>query len=132
MCLYIGVLSFENYIRNDQYLLSRRGQWSTRYAGLAPFEHHFDLHVGEDFIYNRARGSKIQIFADFMNIGNLINREWGLYYGGSYNLRVLKVTGVTKDAAGNATPTYQYSPYTINISDFASRWRCQLGARITF
>ncbi len=123
---------FENYIRNDQYLLSHRGQWSTRYAGLAPFEHHFDLHVGEDFIYNRARGSKIQIFADFMNIGNLINREWGLYYGGSYNLRVLKVTGVTKDAAGNATPTYQYSPYTINISDFASRWRCQLGARITF
>ncbi len=123
---------FENYIRNDQYLLSHRGQWSERYAGLAPFEHHFDLHVGEDFIYNKARGGKIQVFADFMNIGNLINRNWGLNYNASSSLYVLKVTGVGKDADGNAIPTYQYDPRTISISDFYSRWRCQLGARITF
>ena len=123
---------FENYIRNDLYLLSHRGQWSERYAGIAPFEHHFDLHVGEDIIYNKAKGTKIQLFADFMNIGNMINREWGLDYGSSSSLYVLKVTGVGKDADGNATPTYQYDPRTINPGDFYSRWRCQLGARITF
>ncbi len=123
---------FENYIRNDQYLLSHRGQWSERYAGMAPFENHFDLHIGEDFIYNKARGSKIQVYADIMNIGNMFNRNWGLYYGSAYNLRVLKVTAVTVDADGNATPTYQYSPYTLSMSDFYSRWRCQIGARITF
>ena len=78
------------------------------------------------------RGGKIQLFADFMNIGNLFNRNWGLYYNSSYTVQVLKVTGVSTDAAGNATPTYQYDPRTINLSDFYSRWRCQLGARITF
>ncbi|MBO4557689.1 MAG: TonB-dependent receptor [Bacteroidales bacterium] len=123
---------FENYIRNDMYLRSHRGQWSERYAGLAPFEHHFDLHVGQDFIYNRARGSKLQVFADIMNIGNMINRNWGVEYGGAYTLQALKVTGVSKDANGNATPTYQYEPRTLSYSDFYSRWRCQLGARITF
>jgi len=122
----------ENYIRNDKYLLSHRGQWSERYAGLAPFEHHFDLHVGEDVYYNRKRGGKIQIFADFLNIANMINREWGLNWGNSSTIQVLKVTGVSKDADGNATPSYQYEPRTINMSDYASRWRCQLGARLTF
>ena len=123
---------FENYIRNDSYLLSHRGQWSERYAGLAPFEHHFDLHVGQDFIYNKAKGTKLQLFADFMNIGNMINRNWGANYNNSSTVQVLKVTGVAKDAAGDATPTYQYDPRTISLSDFYSRWRCQLGARITF
>ena len=123
---------FENYIRDDMYLRSHRGMWSERNAGMAPFEHHFDLHVGQDFIYNRARGGKIQLFADFMNIGNLINRNWGIYYNGSYTVQVLKVTGVSTDENGDATPTYQYAPKTINLSDFYSRWRCQLGARITF
>ncbi|MBQ9583217.1 MAG: TonB-dependent receptor [Bacteroidales bacterium] len=123
---------FENYIRNDQYLLSHRGQYSARYAGMAPFEHHFDLHFGQDFIFDRTRGTKLQLFADVMNIGNMINREWGANYGSTNNLRILKVTSVSKDAEGNATPTYQYSPYTISLSDFYSRWRCQVGARITF
>ena len=123
---------FENYIRNDLYLRSHRGQWSERYAGIAPFEHHFDLHVGQDFIFDRNRGTKLQLFADVMNLGNLINREWGANWGSAYNLRVLKVTGVTNDAAGNAVPTYQYAPYTLSLSDFYSRWRCQVGARITF
>jgi hypothetical protein len=123
---------FENYIRNDSYLLSRRGQFSERYAGIAPFEHHFDLHFGQDFIFDRSRGIKLQLFADVMNIGNIINREWGLFYGSANNLRILKVTGVNKDAAGNAVPVYHYDPYTLSISDFSSRWRCQVGARFTF
>ena len=124
---------FENYIRHDLYLRSHRGQWSERYAGLAPFEHHFDLHVGEDVIYNKAKGTKIQLFADFMNIGNMLNRNWGLNYSATSSLYVLKVTGVTKDKdTGDATPTYQYDPRVINMGDFYSRWRCQLGARITF
>jgi len=71
-------VKFENYIREDYYLSSNRGKWSERYAGMAPFEHHFDLHVGEDFYYDKAHGRKLQLFVDFKNIGNLFNRGWGL------------------------------------------------------
>ena len=123
---------FEQFIRADKYLSSHRGQWSERYAGTSPFEHHFDLHIAQDFYYDKKHGRKLQFIVDFLNISNLFNREWGLYYSGAYNLQILNVTGVTSDASGNITPTYKFSPDELYLSDFYSRWRCQLGFRLTF
>lgn len=125
-------LKFENFIRSDKYLNSHRGQWSERYAGIAPFEHHFDLHIAQDFFYDKEHGRKLQFTVDFLNIGNLFNRTWGLYYSSAYNRQILNVTDIAKDAAGNATPTYKFSPKDIYVADFYSRWRCQLGFRFTF
>ncbi|MGN0195923.1 MAG: TonB-dependent receptor, partial [Candidatus Cryptobacteroides sp.] len=123
---------FENFIRSDRYLNENRGQWTTRYAGMAPFEHHFDLHIGEDIIYDREHNRKLQIFVDFKNIGNLFNRGWGLYYASAYNRTILQVTSVDADEKGNMVPTYAWNNYTVTPSDFYSRWRCQLGLRLTF
>lgn len=125
-------LKYEQYIRADKYLNSHRGQWSERYAGLGKFEHHFDLHIAQDFYYDSASGRKLQFIADFINISNLFNREWGLYYSSAYNLQILNVTDITKDTMGNMTPTYKFSPKSISYADFYSRWRCQLGFRFTF
>lgn len=125
-------VKFEQYIRADKYLSTHRGQWSERYAGIAPFEHHFDLHIAQDFYYDKKHGRKLQFTADFMNIGNLINREWGINWNTTYNIQVLKTTALTPDGKGNYTPTYKFEPTTLSISDFYSRWRCQLGFRLTF
>ena len=125
-------VKFEQYIRADRYLSSHRGQWSERYAGIAPFEHHFDLHITQDFYYDKKHGRKLQFIADFMNIGNMINREWGVNWDTTYNIQVLKTTALTPDGNGNYTPTYKFEPTTLSISDFYSRWRCQLGFRLTF
>ena len=125
-------LKFEQYIRGDKYLRTHRGQWSERYAGIAPFEHHFDLHVAQDFYYDKKNGRKLQFIVDFMNIGNLFNREWGVNYNTTYNIAVLTATALTPDGKGNYTPTYKFDPTTLSISDFYSRWRCQLGLRLTF
>ena len=100
--------------------------------GIAPFEHHFDLHIAQDFYYDKKSGRKIQAVVDFMNISNLFNREWGLYYSAAYNLQILNVTAMTQDAAGNYTPTYKFQGNTVNVNDFNSRWRCQVGLRLTF
>lgn len=124
--------AFERYIRADKYLSSRRGRWTERYAGIAPFEHHFDLQFTQDFIYDRSKGRKLQFTCDVINFGNLLNREWGTYNSGTYTVRVLDVKAVEEDAAGNATPTYHFNPQSISISDFYSRWRLQLGFRLTF
>ena len=67
-----------------------------------------------------------------MNIGNMINREWGVNWDTTYNIQVLKTTALTPDGNGNYTPTYKFEPTTLSISDFYSRWRCQLGFRLTF
>ena len=123
---------FENYIRNDKYLNSHRGQWSERYAGHAPFENHFDVHFTQEFVYDKAHGRKFQVNVDLINATNLLNREWGTYYSSSYNLRILNVTSVSKDSDGNYTPTYHFNPYTLSQSDFYSRWRIQVGFRVTF
>jgi hypothetical protein len=123
---------FEQFIREDAYLRNHRGNWAQRNAGIGKFENHFDLHIAQDFYYDKQNGRKLQFIVDFMNISNLFNRNWGLYYGSAYNLQILEVTGLTKDEAGNMTPTYAYSPQYLKLSEFYSRWRCQLGFRLTF
>ena len=70
---------------------------------------------------------------DFLNISNLFNREWGIYYAPEYNLQMLTVNRVTDDGDGNYTPTYSFgTPGELTLDDFYSRWRCQLGLRLTF
>lgn len=124
--------SFEQFIRSDSYLSSHRGQYSERNAGMAPFEHHFDLHFSQNFFYDKKHGRKVELMLDFKNISNLFNRAWGLYYGSAYNRSALKVTDVTAEGAG-MVPTYKwYGQTAVTLSDFYSRWRCQLGLRLTF
>ncbi|MBQ9548687.1 MAG: TonB-dependent receptor [Bacteroidales bacterium] len=128
-----SAFKFERFIRSDKYLSSHRGAWSKRLAGMAPFEHHFDLQVSEDIYYDVERKRKLQIFANFLNVSNLLNPEWGMYYDNSYNRNILQVDALSTDAAGNVTPTYSYyDDNGLHYSDFYSRWRCQLGVRISF
>ena len=124
---------FENFIRNDEYLSSHRGEFTRRYAGLAPFENHFDFQFTQDFIYDKRHGRKIQLIANLINASNLLNRAWGVYYNSSYNRTILQLDALSKDASGNMTPTYSfYDDNRLSLSDFNSRWRCQLGVRVTF
>ncbi len=125
-------LNYENFIRSDKYLNNNRGQFAKRFGGISPFEHHFDLHIAQDFYYDKKHGRKVQVVVDFLNLANMFNRGWGLYYTSSWTRQVLEVTNVTKDASGNITPTYKFNPYDVTFDDFYSRWRCQIGLRLTF
>ena len=124
--------AFERFIRADRYLSTHRGTWSGRLAGLAPFEHHFDFQFAQDFLYDRKNNRRVQFTCDIINVANLLNREWGLYYSSSTSLQVLTVSKLAKDADGGVTPTYHFDPQQIYLSDFYSRWRLQLGVRFTF
>lgn len=125
-------LNYENFIRADKYLNNNRGQFAKRFGAIYPFEHHFDLHIAQDFYYDKKYGRKVQVVVDFLNLANMFNRAWGLYYTNSWTRQVLEITDVKKDAAGNYTPTYKFNPYDVTFSDFSSRWRCQIGLRLTF
>jgi len=127
--------AFEQYISNDKYLSSRRGQFTERFGGISPFENRFDLHLAQDFYYDRKSGRKIQLMVDFLNIGNLLNPEWGLVDDFSSSLhqykQVLNVAGVADDGKYKV-PTYQFVDAKLGIEDLPSRWRCQIGLRVTF
>ena len=125
-------IAYEEYIRADKYLSAHRGEWSVRYGGIAPFEHHFDLHIAHDYFYDKKNGRKVQLTLDVLNLANLINPNWGVNYSATYNLSILDVTALTKDAKGNMTPSYSFNPKQIYVNDFYSRWRAQIGLRVTF
>lgn len=128
-----GAEKLEAFIQADRYLSANRGRFSERFGGITKFENHFDLHVAQDFYYDKKNGRKIQFVVDFLNIGNLFNRNWGLYADTDTPSRqVLVIDSVTKDDKGNVTPSYSFVPYEVPVHDFMSRWRCQIGLRLTF
>ncbi len=124
--------SFQSWVESDDYASTHRGQFSERNAILSPFEHHFNLHFAQNFIYNKAKGSRIELSCDIMNIGNLLNREWGMYSASTYGAYPLKIESV-EGANGVYTPTYSWNgSQVIGFDEYSSRWYMQLGLRVTF
>ncbi|MDP2724124.1 MAG: carboxypeptidase regulatory-like domain-containing protein [Bacteroidales bacterium] len=124
--------SYGNWIEGDKYAKDNRGQYAERYSNSAPWESHFDLHLAEDFYYAKEKGGKISLTFDILNVGNLINKDWGASYSSYYNVQILKVTALTTDADGNKIPTYSFQGSEVTKSDIFSRWHAQIGLRVTF
>ncbi len=124
--------SFKEWLASDEYASSHQGQFADRYAGLSRFEHHFNLHLAQNFIYNKEKGSRIEVSCDIINIGNLLNREWGMKQSTGYGTDPLKVKTLT-EVDGGYVPTYTWNdPTEFYDTDFSSRWYMQVGARVTF
>ena len=123
--------SFGSWIEGDSYAKNHRGQYAERYSNSAPWENHFDLHLAEDFFYLKGV-NKISLSFDVMNIGNMIDKNWGGVYSSSYTVSPLKVTKLTANSNGDQVPTYSYQTSSITKSDLLSRWHLQVGLKVTF
>lgn len=124
--------NFEEFIQSDKRMRENRGKYSERNQFRMPFESQFDLSVSQDFCYNVKRGSKITLMWTVMNFANLLNKDWGKYYSNTYSYSPLTVSSVEVDDSGFVTPTYSYYSTGKYLDDYYSRWRMQLGVRITF
>ena len=125
--------AFESYIQQDEYLNGRRGQYVERYGALAPWRGRWDLKVLQDFNFNVANGKEntIQISLDVLNVGNLINSDWGVVQ----QPRNVQPLGVSVDA-NTQVPTYTFDEKLTNTfafdSSLMSRWQAQIGLRYIF
>ena len=132
--------AFDAYISQDEYLSSRRGKYAERNGSFLPYLHRFDLSVVQD-IYVKVKGKKntIQIRADILNFGNLLNNEWGvsqrataptiLNYSTTTNGEPVYKLATQKLADGStilARDTYQYNSSVFDV------WSAQLGVRYIF
>ena len=123
--------AFKAYIAQDNYLTSRRGQYTEKYAALSPWFNHWDLRLAQDFYLPEKQN--IQISLDILNVGNLISSSWGVRQFASQ-------TGLSQpvavSVAANGVPTYTFdsSQKTTYFNDFslASRWQMQVGLRYRF
>ncbi len=124
--------AFGQWIEDDSYAHSHRGQYAERNSNLAKWENHVDLHIAEDFYYLNKRGSKISLTFDIINFTNMLNKKWGTVYADSWSVNILKVTETKKGADGNYSATYQFLGNQVNESPVSSRWHAQVGLRVTF
>ena len=121
----------ESYISQDKYLSSRRGQYAEKFASLNPWYSKWDVRLLQT--YTLPNKNTIQLSADILNAGNLINPNWGVRQAAS-TTRLAQPLGVGTDDKG--VPTYSFDPSQRQtyFNDFSllSRWQVQIGLRYSF
>jgi len=119
--------ALQQYIQQDEYLRSRRGQYAEKYAILSPWYSRWDVRLLQDF--NLANGHKIQLSWDILNLGNLISSSWGVRQF-PQNTQPIGVS------VANGVPTYSFDTNLRQTftNDFGlnSRWQMQFGVRYSF
>ena len=125
--------AFWDYVAGNEYLRTHQGQVAQRNGARNRWVNQFDLHIEQE-VPGFVKGHKGQIWLDVMNVGNLIDKDWGrIEEVGFPGMRgVVEYGGI--DAA---TGKYVYrfnTPDTANIYDDRgiSRWSLQLGFRYQF
>lgn len=113
--------AFEQYIENDPYLSSHRGQYAVRNAVFLPVVNRVDLSLTQDvFATLKGRRHSGQIRLDITNFGNLLNHKWGV---GTRLINNQILTNPSTDANGALTYNLQTangqlltSPYQTSAS----------------
>ncbi|MBG6235945.1 outer membrane receptor protein involved in Fe transport [Pedobacter sp. CAN_A7] len=70
---------FFDYIEQDKYLSSRKGQYAERNGGTSPWRNQFDFRLTQEIFKNYGNSkNSMQFTVDIFNVGNLLNRDWGV------------------------------------------------------
>lgn len=71
--------AFDAYIKQDEYLTSRRGQYAARNSSLFPMLHRFDFSIMQEVIVRTGgKPNRLQFRFDILNFSNLLNNDWGV------------------------------------------------------
>lgn len=121
-----------NYISQDDYLSQHRGSYAERNGSLSPWYTQLDIKVLQDFTVTTSGGRKntLQLSFDMLNVGNLLNANWGNRYIVGNN-RLIEATYPT----GANAPAYTFrggNQTFFTDTSLASRWRAQVGIRYIF
>lgn len=133
--------AFFAYIDQDKYLKSRKGQYAERNGAVLPWRNTFDLKVMQEFFIKvGGKRNTIQVSLDVLNVGNLLNKNWGAadLYNQNNILTPVNINSVV--AGGTVKPTFRLNPYnnemlkktfSDNVS-YTSTYSMQLGIRYIF
>ena len=125
--------AFWNYVAQDEYLLSHLGQVAGRNEAFSKWVNSFDVRISQE-LPGFFEGNKAEIWLDILNVGNLIDKEWGQIDEIPFPLSrgVVEYGGIDP-----ATGRYVYrfntpDPSTIYDDRGVSRWAVQVGFRYSF
>ena len=125
-----------SFINQDDYLSKRRGNFAERNGSILPAVSKVDFRFAQDFFLNvKGKRNTLQFSVDVLNIGNLINSEWGIRK--TVNTRnPLSFAGYNAQGEPTFTfPLFGNSPLTKTYNNdisLNSRWQAQIGLRYSF
>ncbi|HKI77023.1 MAG TPA: carboxypeptidase regulatory-like domain-containing protein [Ignavibacteriaceae bacterium] len=127
--------AFNNFVSNNPYLASHKGQIAERNADSNPWVNYVDIHIAQDIPI--IKGHTLTINYDILNLMNLLNSDWGWNSSVFSTYRVAnKVGTVTAAGPDLGKNVYSFSAPSNNTpftpSNFSSRWQMQLGVRYSF
>jgi hypothetical protein len=128
------------FIEQDKYLRDHRGEIAERFGALNPWYNNVDFRVLQDFaVPSGGTRHAFQLTIDVLNVGNLINSDWGVRKVAS--AAATSPLRLATDANGAplftpaGAPRLNFvGPSTTFIDDpgLFSRWRAQIGLRYFF
>ncbi|MBF9236768.1 TonB-dependent receptor [Hymenobacter sp. BT683] len=138
-----------NYINQDDYLSTRRGEYAERNGAARPWQNRLDFRLLQDIFTNLGTNrNTLQLSVDLFNVGNLINSEWGTFQTAN---RTNPLTFVGYNAQTQPVYEYRYLVNPVRNADtsvttgtkltdtfrqdtggIGSRWQGQVGIRYIF
>jgi hypothetical protein len=130
----------DNFIANNPYLFSRRGQFAERNAYILPWTHKLDLNFTQDVRFTVGKNKHtLRFTADIYNFTNMLNKDWGVYYVPTTTTPLV----FSKMDTDGKTPIYTFPyldavnkvPYTRAYKpspSLGSRYQIQIGVRYLF
>ena len=118
-----------------------RGQYLPRNAFLMPWRDRFDFRMLRDLMVGLGKDSRsLQLSLDILNIGNMVNKNWGVAQTFNNAQRLLNVASVTPDGVptfrmntivDNGQTVLPTTPFR-NVSTNSTTWSMQIGLRYNF
>lgn len=142
------VAAFQSFLQSSG-LAKYAGGIAPRNAFNNPKVTTVDLHVSQELPAFIPNGAKLELFADLMNLGNLINNKWGVleqydFYRGVPVVDVSCVGAASLSPTSCATPGARYlykgtgvggawkNPVSPFVVPSASLWQVKFGVRYKF
>ncbi|MBA2250414.1 MAG: TonB-dependent receptor [Chitinophagaceae bacterium] len=134
-----------NFINQDPYMSAHRGQIAERNGAVLPYFKHLDVNITQDFYLKSGKNKHtLRLSFDMINIGNFLNKNWGVVKSFS-STSFLKYEGLVLAPAdpnvGKPRYSFLYQDATNQIpfvnsyqdnSSIFSRWQGQVGIRYLF
>ena len=133
--------AFFAYINQDKYLRTRKGEYAERNGALLPWANQFNLKLQHEFFVNvGGKRNTIQLSLDILNIGNLLNKNWGLVENYNQNNILVMANNGSVVSPGTVAPTFKLNPFNnamlsktfSNNVSYASTYSMQFGIRYIF
>lgn len=144
---------FNSFIESEKSLKNRRGQFAERNGAVAPWNHRFDIRFTHTInAPSKKAKHQVQITWDIINVGNLLNKNWGLIQFGrtnpiqavSYDNLTgnilyrfnsdIEVVSARKEANGSVVIEDAKAGFNkfLNSTSIRSVWQAQFGLRYSF